>query len=84
MGGKQNGSTLPNLVGLIPSCMIVSDDAWAEVDEFKRIFAGNSDDNFRLGLKITRKAIKLFSDFFSSDIIVASPLGLRTVGEKSK
>uniref|UniRef100_A0A7S2SMD6 U3 small nucleolar RNA-associated protein 25 n=1 Tax=Mucochytrium quahogii TaxID=96639 RepID=A0A7S2SMD6_9STRA len=41
-------------------------------------FTGNSDECFRIGLTIRgRKSIKLFSDFFRSDIIIASPVGLR-------
>lgn len=48
-------------------------------EDYEQTFAGNSDDTFRIGLKFTRKAIKLYSDFYSSDILIVSPVGLRMV-----
>lgn len=50
-------------------------------EDFYQIFAGNIDDGFKLGVSVTKKAIKLYSDFYSSDILLASPLGLRMVLE---
>ncbi|GAA5841862.1 hypothetical protein JCM11251_005405 [Rhodosporidiobolus azoricus] len=45
-------------------------------------FRGNVDDAFRVGVKVTRKSARVFSNFYDSDILVASPLGLRTSIEK--
>ena len=58
------------------------DGEWPK--DYVEMFKGNMDDNFRVGAKVTRKSVKLFTEFYGSDIIFASPLGLRMVIEKEK
>uniref|UniRef100_A0A8C5N1N6 U3 small nucleolar RNA-associated protein 25 homolog n=1 Tax=Leptobrachium leishanense TaxID=445787 RepID=A0A8C5N1N6_9ANUR len=57
-------------------------------DDYEAVFAGNIDDHFRIGVAILQKSMRLYSPFYSSDIIIASPLGLRTIigteGEKKR
>lgn len=48
-------------------------------DDYYEIFQGNIDDSFKLGIGVTKKSLKLYTDFYSSDIIISSPLGLRMV-----
>lgn len=57
-------------------------------DDYHAVFSGNIDDHFRIGMSILRHSMRLYAPFYSSDIIIASPLGLRTVlgaeGEKKR
>ncbi|KAJ0062964.1 hypothetical protein NL108_009559, partial [Boleophthalmus pectinirostris] len=48
-------------------------------DDYHAVFSGNVDDHFRIGVSIIRSSMRLYAPFYSSDIIIASPLGLRTV-----
>ncbi|KAM9477469.1 U3 small nucleolar RNA-associated protein 25 homolog [Clarias gariepinus] len=48
-------------------------------DDYNAIFSGNIDDHFRIGVSILKRSMRLYSPFYSSDIIIASPLGLRTL-----
>ncbi|KAJ2991756.1 hypothetical protein HDV02_003492 [Globomyces sp. JEL0801] len=41
--------------------------------------SGNIDDCFKIGLRFSGRQLKLYSSFYSSDIIVASPLGLEMI-----
>ncbi|XP_060610330.2 U3 small nucleolar RNA-associated protein 25 homolog [Anolis sagrei] len=57
-------------------------------EDYEAVFAGNIDDHFRIGVAVLQKGMRLYAPFYSSDIIIASPLGLRTVigaeGEKNR
>ncbi|XP_048155654.1 U3 small nucleolar RNA-associated protein 25 homolog isoform X3 [Corvus hawaiiensis] len=57
-------------------------------EDYEAIFSGNIDDHFRIGVAILQKSMRLYAPFYSSDIIIASPLGIRTVigaeGEKKR
>uniref|UniRef100_I3KTY2 U3 small nucleolar RNA-associated protein 25 homolog n=1 Tax=Oreochromis niloticus TaxID=8128 RepID=I3KTY2_ORENI len=48
-------------------------------DDYNAIFTGNVDDHFRIGVSILKGSMRLYAPFYSSDIIITSPLGLRTV-----
>ncbi|KAI7805875.1 Digestive organ expansion factor [Triplophysa rosa] len=48
-------------------------------DDYHAVFSGNVDDHFRIGVSVMKRSMCLYSPFYSSDIIIASPLGLRTI-----
>ncbi|KAI0229305.1 Digestive organ expansion factor-like protein [Lamellibrachia satsuma] len=48
-------------------------------EDYEAIFAGNTEDHFRIGVSVSKKTLKLYTEFYNSDIILASPLGLRTI-----
>jgi U3 small nucleolar RNA-associated protein 25 len=64
-------------------------------DDWNALFNKNVDDDFKLGIQMNPcqgkgsgadkgAYIRLFTDFYASDIILASPLGLRLVIESGK
>ncbi|KEH37417.1 putative digestive organ expansion factor, predicted [Medicago truncatula] len=62
-GDKENGEELENAYPQKP-------------DDYKVLSPYHNEDDFMIGIKFTRKTIKLFSDFHTSDFIIASPLCL--------
>lgn len=46
-------------------------------EDYEETFRGNVDDTFKIGISVTKKTLKLYADFYSSDIIISSVLGLR-------
>lgn len=52
-------------------------------EDFEDMFNGNSNDFFTLGIKLIRRTLKLYCKLEHSDIIVASPLGLKMLIDKT-
>ncbi|XP_035791992.1 digestive organ expansion factor homolog [Anopheles albimanus] len=54
-------------------------------EDYEQTFAGNIDDNFRIGIAFNRSSMKLYTRYYASDLIIASPLGLRmTIGAEGE
>lgn len=47
------------------------------IDDWVARFKGNNDDNFRIGISFGASFCKLYTEFNKSEIIIASPLGLK-------
>ncbi|SCN61728.1 U3 small nucleolar RNA-associated protein 25, putative [Plasmodium chabaudi adami] len=54
--------------------------------DYINLYRGNSDDCFRLGIKLfeNEKKIQLYSPFYDSDILICSPLGLEIIIKEYK
>ncbi|XP_047493817.1 U3 small nucleolar RNA-associated protein 25 homolog [Penaeus chinensis] len=48
-------------------------------DDFNEIFKGDTKEDFKIGVQLTKSSVRLYAPFTSCDIILASPLGLRYV-----
>ncbi|CAG9535730.1 unnamed protein product [Cercopithifilaria johnstoni] len=47
--------------------------------DYRKLMSGNIDDCFRIGVAIAKKSLKLYTVFDESDILIASPVGLRMI-----
>ncbi|XP_064542556.1 U3 small nucleolar RNA-associated protein 25 homolog [Drosophila montana] len=53
--------------------------------DYEKTFSGNTDDNFKIGIRLTKKTMSLYSDLSASDILITSPLALRMlINDKDK
>ena len=52
-------------------------DGRRRAEDWIELFARNSNDCFTVGIAFSKKEVKLYSDFYASDLVIASPLGLR-------
>jgi U3 small nucleolar RNA-associated protein 25 len=63
---------------------IAADALAGKPQDYVDFFAGNGDDAFRLGFAVNGGRVKAYTALAESDIIVASPLGLRLLAEQSR
>ena len=74
---KRGGGGVANMARFESEYDAADQERRNKPDDFYDTFSGNVDDAFNLGIAVTKKALKLYADFYSSDIIISSPLGLR-------
>ncbi|KAI9563344.1 hypothetical protein GHT06_010805 [Daphnia sinensis] len=48
-------------------------------EDYEAVFTGNTDDSFRIGISVAKRTLKLYAGFYKADILIASPLGARTL-----
>ncbi|XP_067942579.1 U3 small nucleolar RNA-associated protein 25 homolog [Watersipora subatra] len=48
-------------------------------EDYVRMFDGNTDDCFRLGVQLSKSGMKLYANFYKADVLICSPLGLRMI-----
>lgn len=84
---------ISHLTSLLPECAVMNRKRFEneygpppkrermkkKPQDYDEIFEGNTNEDFKIGLKIKNKSIALYSEFYSSDLIIASPLGLRQI-----
>lgn len=91
--------TLMSILGIAPSQCTKYDlfrSDFSEIDEatdtssfsrraldYQRQFVGNVDDNFCVGVRLGTHALHLYAHPLNSDLLLCSPLGLRTRLEKN-
>lgn len=82
----ENQSRFLSEYGLPPGAVdkLVTAEPGTYPPDHVETFKGNVDDNFRIGIKLTRKSVRMFTEFYGCDIVMASPLGLRRSIEKEK
>lgn len=82
-----------NLISLLPESVVMNkkrfeteygpppprDRMKKKPQDYGEIFEGNTNEDFKIGLKIKNKSMALYSEFYASDLVIASPLGLRQV-----
>ena len=65
-----------------PDPDVASPDASRPAD-YRALFTGQLNDAFRIGISVGNSSVRLYSHFHASDIVVASPLGLRVITQEA-